>query len=106
MALSFAKRVERSLDSESPFGLRVRETDRSENARIAIIEVTSSTKWEEDVTARCNKFAGTGFPKYVVVPQKQVGAKAEERVAAWSLEPFCGRAVDEMVASGIENVGA
>lgn len=52
-----------------------------------------------------NEYGGTGFPKSVFVHRKEMGNEAEGSHTVGSLEPFLGRALDGMGASGMDNLG-
>lgn len=51
-ALSLARRFQSSSSSNSFGGAGTRETYSTENAAIAVIEMTSYTRWQTDLTAK------------------------------------------------------
>lgn len=66
----------------------------------------SSTKWQEDVTAKHGKYVRPRFPMCADVPWKGMGHKQSRRVILGSLEPCSGQAVDVMVVSAMEDAEA
>lgn len=63
----------------------------------AVIEVTSSSMWQENLTTKENECAGMGWLKYVIVIREGVENEVEEYDVVGSLEPFREQAVDEMI---------
>lgn len=84
IALSLARRVERSSHFSSPDGVGARESYSSETVPIAMVKVKSRTTWPDDVTAKKNDYSRTWSPKYLV-PRKGVENEAEGRVIGRSL---------------------
>lgn len=75
-ALSLVRGVERSLESDSSDGIGAQETYNGVKAPIAVIETTSFTTWQKDVTVRRKEYSRRGFLEYVAVHWKRVGMKA------------------------------
>lgn len=75
------------------------------NVPLAATEFTSLSKLQEDLTATCNEYARTGFPKYVIAHRRRVGNEAQGCVIVWSLKHLGEPAVNEMVGSRMEVVG-
>lgn len=75
-ALSFARRIQSSSNSDSPGGAFARETYSIANVSTAVIEMASLTTRREDCTAKYDEYGGAGFPKYAVVHRKEVGHQA------------------------------
>lgn len=99
-----AKRAGSLSGWHSPGETGARDTFSCENIPFAVKELISCTKWQEDVTAQCEKFAEVTFPKWKVVDKKETDNKAENFVTLTSLEPFHRQAADEMVIGGMEDV--
>lgn len=70
------------------------------------IELTSSTTWQEDTTARWNEWARTSFLKYVPVYRMGVRNEAKGCVTVGFPKSLLEQTVEEMVANGMEVVGA
>lgn len=69
-----------------------------------MIEATSPTTWQDDVTVEYNEFAGTEFPVYAVLHRKvpnELGNPAEGCATVGLLEQFSGQVLNEMVAGGV-----
>lgn len=77
VAFSFCQRVESASYSDDLGAVVARRTFSRENVYNAVIEVTISMTWQEDVTSRRSKYARTGFPRYVTVHRKRRGNEAE-----------------------------
>lgn len=75
IALSLAKGVKSSPDSENPSRTGAREIYNGGNGFSAKIEVGGHAKCQRDVTDRWNELARTWFPKYVVAHRKVREAK-------------------------------
>lgn len=73
---------------------------------LAMVEVTSSSASQRNLTTSPNKYARTGFPKYVTVHCESVGSKADAIVIVVSRGTFlCGKAAKyKMVGSSTECV--
>lgn len=66
-ALNSVDRFEGSFRSYSPGVIGALRNCSSKNISIAVIEVTCSRRWQQDVTAKWNKYGGAGMPKCVAV---------------------------------------
>lgn len=60
-AFSSAKKGERSSHSDSPCRAGARETDSSENVSVTMMEKTSLSTWQEDVTGSGTSMLERGF---------------------------------------------
>lgn len=81
VALNFFKRVGNSSDVDSPGGSGACVSYSSRNVRTAVIEMTSPTTSQEDVTAEWNEYARTWFSKCVVLHRK--GGNEAENSLLW-----------------------
>lgn len=72
---------------------------------MAVINVKSSSAWPEDLNTEWDEHARTGFPKYAIVHSRGMGNEAGGCIIHWSLEPCREQTAEEMVRSGIEDVG-
>lgn len=86
-ALTFARRLESSSDSDSPDEIDARKTCSTENVPVAVIEVTSSTIWQEHFTTKWNEYGRTRMPKYVVAPRMGLRGEARGSISVGPQEP-------------------
>lgn len=98
--------MDSSLYFGSPGRTGAREIYGSEIFPAAVTEAMSPTTGQKDVTAKWKEYGRTGFPKYVAGLQKGAKNEAKGWVTVRSLEPFSEQAVDERIASLMEDVGS
>lgn len=104
--LSIARSVDCSSNSDSTGDISARETYSRDTISIAVIDLASSTTWQEDVTAVWDEYAKTGGSEYVIAHRKGMGIKAENCITVGSVQPFLGQAVHEMVATEMGDIEA
>lgn len=96
MAVSLARKAEKSSDSSSLRRVHGRVTYSKKNVLVPVAELTSPLTLQKDLTTKWNIYARTGLPKYVIVHRERVNNEAEDCVVVGSLEPFRKQTVDEM----------
>lgn len=72
------------------------------NVSIVVIEISSSSTGQKDLTTKFSDCAHTCFSKYVNSYIEKTKNEAKGCVVVGSLQPFCGHAMDERVRRGVE----
>lgn len=100
--MSSPRRLQSSPDRDSPGGIGTQETYGSGKVLAAVIKVTGSTTCQKDLTAKRNKTAKTGFPKYEVAHRKRAGGEREGCAIVGLSKLFSRQAVRGMAANKVE----
>lgn len=94
-ALCSARRVESSSHLDSLRAVVACKVQTSEKVPTVVAEMTSSTMWQRDLTAKSRKYARSDFSKLMVAPWKRVKFEAEGCLIAEFLKPLSKQAMGE-----------
>lgn len=100
----FARICENCSDSDRVGRIGARDNYSSGIVPVAVIQVTSPTRWQEALTTECIQYARSMFPEYVDVGRKRVENKAKRFSTVGLPALLPGEAGDEMVTSEMKEL--
>lgn len=86
---SLARGIKSASSSVSPGIVHGRATYSEKSCLVAVMEVTSLSTWQKDLSTKDNKYAPTKFPNFVIAHSGGMESEAKGCVMVKIIEPSC-----------------